>query len=95
MAPALKGGAMKVELKLKRYHPRGSMRLGRHFITREFQEFDLNEVEDKELKGECGKHWFEVKAYECVKEAKEFDKPKEKVIEKPKTKKKIITRKKK
>ena len=63
---------MKVELKLKKRHPANRMRLGRHVITNVFQQFELNEAEQVELKGPCGQAWFQEKKVEYVKSAEDF-----------------------
>ena len=64
------------KLKLKRRHPRKAMRLGRHIVTNIFQEFELNEAEQKELETEGGRAWMmtpvqeEVVKKEKIEEAK-------------------------
>lgn len=47
----------KIELKLRRRHPRKSFRLGKHIVGVSFQEFDLSEKEKKELEQKGPKHW--------------------------------------
>ena len=60
---------MKFEIKIKRKHPTGKMRLGKHVITHAFQVFDLDKDEQEELKSKGCTHWFETK--KVVKKAKE------------------------
>ena len=83
---------MKVELKLKRYHPANSMRLGRHIITNQFQLFELNEKEQKSLKDTCGKHWFVERKCEYVKSAQELEENKRKKVLEEKEYKKSKTK---
>lgn len=59
------GRKMKMELKLRKRHPRKSFRLGRHVVEVGFKSFDLNDAEMKELEGAGCKHW--------VVSKKEFD----------------------
>jgi len=47
----------KVSLKIARAHGSGKFQLGRHTVTRELKEFDLNEAEVAELKSEGPSHW--------------------------------------
>lgn len=50
---------VKVELKLRRQHPKKCMRLGRHMVKQNaFEEFSLNEDEMKILKSVGGVSWF-------------------------------------
>lgn len=36
-------------LRVNPKHPRGMYRIGRHMVKKDFQEFELNEAEEKEL----------------------------------------------
>lgn len=71
---------MKVELKLKKIHPKKAFRLGRHVVTNLFQEFDLNDAEIKELGSKGCQHWLMEKeakkkvAKKVEKKAKKEDK---------------------
>jgi hypothetical protein len=47
-----------MKLRLKRTHPHNRMRLGRHNVTSQLQEFELDDGEQKELKTAGGQHWF-------------------------------------
>jgi len=56
---------MKIKIELKKRHPRGYMFFGRHTITTESQEIELNKEEIEDLKNDGPKTWFkfvEVKA---------------------------------
>jgi len=61
----------KMELKLRKIHPRKSFRLGRHVILPAFKEFEMNEEEMKELKNAGCKAWIiSKKEFEENKKAK-------------------------
>lgn len=63
---------VKLMLRVGRKHPKGAMRLGRHLITRNLAEFELNKAEVKELNSTGGKHWFmDDKEYDEYKKEKE------------------------
>jgi PHD/YefM family antitoxin component YafN of YafNO toxin-antitoxin module len=47
-----------VELKLRKRHPHGKMNFGRHVVKPEFQEFEINEREEKILKSAEAEAWF-------------------------------------
>ena len=49
------------EIKVKLIHPAGKFQLGRHSIGIEFKKYELNEIEQKELKTEGPKTWLEIK----------------------------------
>lgn len=51
--------AGKFFLRVKNTHPRGSFNIGRHTLSRGFQEYDLNEAEAKELQSEGAQAWVE------------------------------------
>ena len=55
---------MKVNLKLKKRHPRGEMRHGRHVVTGIFKEFDLNKEELESLKSVGPSFWIESSSVE-------------------------------
>lgn len=69
---------MKVSIKLSRRHPQGAMNFGRHVVTMQAQEVELNDKEIADLKNDGPKAWF------IVEENKE---------EKPKVSKKKVTKK--
>jgi len=48
---------LKIELKLKKRHPKKSFRLGKHVVTPELKSFELNESEAKELESKGCQHW--------------------------------------
>ena len=52
---------VKVELKLKRPHPRKSYRLGKHSIGIRYAEYELDENEVLELAGKGAQHWVMLK----------------------------------
>lgn len=58
MAEDKKAKSVKVKLKLRRPHPRKVMYLGKHKVGIKFEEFELNEAEQKELKSKGGVSWF-------------------------------------
>lgn len=47
----------KVSLKISKRHPTGAFKLGRHVVTYDLKEFDLNESEEKELKSDGCQAW--------------------------------------
>lgn len=47
-------------LRVKASHPRGMFRIGRHTLTRQFEEYDLNDQEAKELASEGATAWVEM-----------------------------------
>lgn len=51
----------KLELKLKKPHPKSSFRVGRHLITPTFKSYSLSEKEIAELKSKGCRYWVEVK----------------------------------
>ena len=63
---------VKMELKLKKRHPNNKMRLGKHFVTNVFSEFELSEDEVKELGSVGCKAWFAVKGEKKKEEKKEL-----------------------
>lgn len=66
-----KAKTQKIELKLKKIHPRKSFRLGRHIILPTFKEFEMNEEEMKELSNAGCKAWvISKKEFEDAKKAK-------------------------
>lgn len=48
---------VKIDLKLRKRHPRKSFRLGRHVVGFNFDSFELNEAEMKELGSKGCKAW--------------------------------------
>jgi hypothetical protein len=50
-----------VEIKVVLSHPAKKFQLGRHSIGIEYQEYELNEAEKKELQSAGCKKWLEVK----------------------------------
>lgn len=52
---------MKVELKLKKKHPRNCFKIGKHSIGTVFASYDLDETEMKELKTVGPQSWVEIK----------------------------------
>lgn len=48
-------------LKLKKRHPAGKMRIGKHVVTNKPQSFELDKKEQEELKSKGCQHWFEIK----------------------------------
>ena len=65
---------MKVKIKLSRVHPQGAMNFGRHVVTMQAQEIELNEKEQNELKNDGPKAWFSVE--EIIKEEPKVSKKK-------------------
>ena len=47
----------KIELKLRKRHPKKAFRIGRHVVTPIFSAFEMNEAELKELKTKGCKAW--------------------------------------
>lgn len=58
MSENKKEKTVKVELKLRKRHPKRKMRLGSHVVTDKFSSFELNEAEQAELESKGGKAWF-------------------------------------
>ena len=61
----------KVELKIRKKHPRKAFRLGSHVVGIQFDEYELNEAEMKELESKGCKAWLISKEeFEAAKKAK-------------------------
>ncbi len=73
---------MFVKIKLSRKHPNNAMNFGRHTVTYQEQEVELNEGEIKDLENEGPKHWFIVEKVEAEKPVKKVAKKVSKKVSK-------------